>query len=66
MARKICTAGAIGSISFMVLDTERNGVVASIRNDSEEITARYDDVDQATNWAERKIRELIGKRYEDN
>lgn len=66
MGRKICTAGVVGSISFMVLDQERHGVVASIREDSEEITARYDDLDQATEWAERKIRELIGKRYEDN
>ncbi len=66
MGRKICTTGVVGSISFMVLDQEKNGVVSSIKNDEEEIVAQHTDVEQATQWTERKLRELIGKRYEDN
>lgn len=65
MGRKICTAGVVGSISFMVLDQDKNGVVSSIRDDNEEIVARHADVEQATQWTERTLKELIGRRYEN-
>ncbi len=65
MARKICTAGVVGSYSFMVLDQDRSGdVVSVIKGEYDEILTRHPDVNIATEWTERKLRELIGKRYE--
>lgn len=63
MARKVCTAGAVGSISFIVLDQE-GSAIASIRADEDEIITHHTDIDTATNWTERKVLELIGKQYE--
>lgn len=67
MARKICTAGVVGSISFMILDGD-GSAVSFVRadEDEEEIITRHTDIDVASEWTERKVRELIGKRYEDN
>lgn len=63
MARKVCTAGVIGSVSFIVLDHD-GSAVSSIRNDSSEIVTQHLDIDQATEWTERKVMEIVGKRYE--
>lgn len=63
MARKVCTAGVVGSISFLVLDHEGNAV-SCIRAEDNEIVTRHSDIDVATDWTERKVIELIGKRYE--
>ena len=65
MARKICTAGVVGSYSFVVL-AHKDGAESSIRNDCDEITARHDDFDFATQWTDGMLRDLIGKQYEDN
>lgn len=65
MARKICTAGVVGSISFIVLD-QQGEAVSAIHDDGDEIITRHVDIDDATHWAERKVIELIGKKYEDD
>lgn len=63
MARKICKAGVVGSFSYVVLDQE-GSAVASIRNNYNEIITQHLDVDMASEWTERKLRELIGRQYE--
>lgn len=65
MARKICTAGVVGSFSFMVFEYDK-GVISCIRNEHDEITTEHIEIDFATQWTERRLRELIGKQYEDN
>lgn len=64
MARKICTAGAIGSISFIVLDQQGDAVSAIRTEQDEELVTHHIDIDEATKWTEHKVLELIGKRYE--
>lgn len=65
MGRKVCTVGVVGSISFMVLDQDKNGVVSSIRDQNEEIITHHIDIEQATQWTERTLKDLIGRRYEN-
>lgn len=64
MARKICTAGVMGSFSFMILKEDGGDAISKIRDDYDEIVTRHADLDYAEQWTERKLRELNGKRYE--
>lgn len=64
MARKVCTAGAVGSFSFLILE-DQNAAIASIRSrTSKELVSRHVDIKHATNWVDRLVREMNGKRYE--
>ncbi|MDE1829269.1 MAG: hypothetical protein KGI25_02990 [Thaumarchaeota archaeon] len=63
MARKVCAAGVMGSFSFIVLD-EGSNAVSLIRDEYNEIVTHHLNIDQASEWTERKLRELIGKMYE--
>jgi len=65
MSRKVCTAGVVGSYSFMVLDAS-DTAVAMIRGEDREIVTRHTGVEQAEQWTQRKLRELTGREYEDN
>lgn len=63
MAQKICTAGVVGSLSFVVLKQD-TGVISSIRYEENEILTYHDDINQATEWTDRKLIHMIGKQYE--
>jgi hypothetical protein len=64
MARKICTAGVMGSFSFMILNQDGGSAISRIRDEYDEIVTQHTDLDNAEQWTERKLRELNGKRYE--
>ena len=63
MARKVCTAGVVGSFSYLILEQEGT-VVSAIRDENKEIVTSHVDREFATKWTERKLRELVGKKYE--
>ncbi len=64
MARKICTAGVVGPFSFMVLENDVDSVTSAIRGERSEIVTHHTGREIAEQWTERKLRELIGIRYE--
>lgn len=64
MTKKICRAGVVGPFSFLIVDTDRGAVVASIRAQQEESVKTYIDMDIAERFTERELSSLIGRRYE--
>lgn len=64
MSRKVCTSGVKGPFTFLILDTDKGSVVATIQDESDKISATHTDMALAEKWTNRELRTLIGKRYE--
>jgi hypothetical protein len=57
MTKKICSAGVVRLVSYIILDSDR-GVIARIKDQNTEITTHHVDVDCASEWTERRLRAL--------
>lgn len=63
MSKKICTAGTIGSFSFVIIDNEHD-VIGAVKDQFVERIKTYTDMKSAETSISKEINNLIGKMYE--
>lgn len=64
MARKVCTAGVVGSYSYLIMDVGSE-IIATIHEDEEELKkARHLEMEFAETWTNKQLQTLVGIRYE--
>jgi hypothetical protein len=64
MSRKLCVAGSRGPYSYVILDSETDVVVARVLGDDEETVTTHIDMEYAERWVDRRLQNLLGRKYE--
>ncbi len=54
MARKVCSAGTVGSVSYVIVNTDKE-IISMICDDDNEIVTTHLDMDFAEKWTDRKL-----------
>lgn len=63
MARTICCAGVVKSVSYLIMPTSE-GVVASVKSPEREIITKHTEMEIARNWLDKRLDELLRINYE--
>jgi len=60
MAKTLCSAGVVKSVSYLMLPVG-DGIVAKVKTPDKEITVTHTDLDIAKLWLDNKIDEELRK-----
>ena len=60
MAKLLCSAGVVKSISYLVMPA-KDGIIANVKTPEEEVTVNHTDVDTAKLWLDNKIDDFLRK-----
>ena len=66
MSKKICTAGVVGSYSYLIVEKADHEVIAQLwdRETREEVMQRHIEMDTAEKWMDQYLQKVNVRDYE--